>query len=475
MGLAEELKQAVGKSIGAFCTNGYTGAEINHCAHFASHMCGMEFSYNCRQQVGGNHPPANLRVHEVFRQCSKVGNWSEAKLDRTQLIFVTLANNVNLVTKEMVNIPKKHIGIYHDKLVYHCSNTADKVVAEDVASFQKRFNAAYGPKQGYFFGYIPGEDLLLHVKSLNETISAEKKFDFPDPAGGVWKARLDGEEGTFLVGRETRDAKKGYYGIYQRTSEYHGPQFQAKDYLNEIGQWAILLEITGFCESQNYFNLVNTYDRAKFTFGFYQLAAHTPRDNLILLFRRLAGLPAFKSYFPELELRGGRLFRTDKDGSATDLEQEFKAANGEMQLMLFMNYLNPARKEIEQQEVLQAARLIHWSNTDSDMRRAQVKVAAAILQRKFDKSYAPALKLDGESDLICAIVSDIRHQGRANNKAIAACLAAADKREALLTINDAKFSGRNKRLREQVAAAEKAGHLGKKRYVAATNEFLPET
>lgn len=473
MGLAEELKQAVGKDIGAFCKNGFTGAEINHCAHFASHMCGMTFSYHCKNQVGGTHSPGNLRVNEVFAQCPKVGHWKDADLKRSQLIFVTHAANVNLATKTMVAAPKKHIGVLHDGLVYHYSNTADKVVAENVAGFKARFDNAYGPGQGYFFGWIPGENLLLNVKAVTENISAEKKFDLPDPVNGVWTAKLVGENQPFLVGRETRDPAKGYYGLYQKPSEYYGPQFQAKDYLAEIGQWAVFLEVTGACESLNYFNLINTYDRAKFTFGFYQLAAHTPRDNLILLFRILAGLSAFQSYFPELELRGGRLFRVDADGSATDLEQEFKASNGEMQLMLFMNYLNPTRDEIERQEALQAARLIHWSNTDPDMRRAQVQVAAQILQRKFDKDYGPKLKLDGESDTVCAIVSDIRHQGRANNKAILGCLAASDKIEALLTINDAKFPGRNKRLRAQVEAAAKAGRLGKMRYIAATNDFAP--
>jgi hypothetical protein len=473
MELSEKLKQAVGKSIGAFCKNGYTSADINHCAHFASHLCGMQFPYTCRQQVGGKHDPANLRVHEIFKQCPKVGNWSDAELNRSQLIFVTLAKNVNLVSKEMVNIPKKHIGIYHNNLVYHYSNTADEVVTEDVANFKKRFDKAYGAGQGYFFGWFPGENLLLSVKSLTESISAEKRFDLLDPVKGIWKARLDCEKDPFLVGRETRDPGQGYYGIFQKTSDYYGPKFKADDYIQEIGQWAVFLEITGYCESQNYFNLINTYDRAKFTFGFYQLAAHTPRDNLILLFRRLASLPALNSYFPELELRGERLFRVDADGSATSLEEEFDTPK-EKQLLLFMNYLNPTRKEIERQEVLQAARLIHWSNTDPEMRRVQVQVAAQIVQHKLDKIYDPKLNLDGESDLICAIIADIRHQGRGGYKEIAACLKRPDKRDALLKIGEAQYAERTKTLHAQIEAAEKVGRLGKMRYVSATNGFVPK-
>jgi len=473
MSLGTELPKAVGKNINQICPNKLHDPGLNHCAHFVSHMCGMDFSYHCRDFAGGTKPGANIRVHEIFAQCPKVGKWAAADTDRTQLVFVTLARNVDVARKRMVNIPQKHVGIYHAGKVYHYGNTQDKVVVDTPTTFLDKFQRIYAGDQGLFFGWIPGEDLLLKVKPKAKGVSADKKFELPKPVDGRWKARLVGDTDFFLVGKEVRQPRKKYFGIFTPVSEYWGPQFRAADYLDELDHWAVLLEVTGACESENRFNLVNTYDRAKFTFGFYQLAAHTPRDNLILLFRRLSELPSFKAYFPELEIRNGHLVRVDADGSVTDLEQEFLAANGEMQIMLFMNYLNPVRADIDVQEVLQAARLIHWVINDAEARRAQVKVCAEILQGKFARRYAPKLGLDGRLDTVCAIVGDIFHQGRSDFATVRAILSSSSPEEALLTLNDSTYGSRNKRLQRAISQARADGLLGQKIYSAASNEFLP--
>lgn len=471
MSLKDDLKAAVGKNIDRICTNKFHNPAENHCAHFVSHMCGMTFSFHCREYKGGTKPGANIRVHELFTQCPRVGLWSDADKARTQLIFVTLASNVDVANKRMVNIPQKHVGIYHEGTVYHYGNTADRVVTDTPESFYAKFQKIYAGHQGLYYGRIPGEDLLLNVKAAGSGAKAVRKFDIPDPVGGRWKARLAGDTDFFLVGKEVNQPAKKYHGLHTPVTDYWGPQYRAADYLAELDHWAVLLEVTGACESENRFNLVNTYDRAKFTFGFYQLAAHTPRDNLILLFRRLAELPAFKDYFPELELRDGHIVRVDSSGSVSDLEQEFEAGNGEMQIMLFMNYLNPVRVNIDRQEALQAARLIHWCGADPAMRRAQVHVSAEILQSKMSRRHAPKLGLDGRSDVVCAIVADIFHQGRADYATVKAILSASEPVEALLTINNSKHASRNNRLRRAVKQATDAGMLGHKRYVASSNEF----
>lgn len=473
MSLEEDLRAAVGKNIDQICHNKLHDPALNHCAHFVSHMCGMTFSYHCRDFGGGTKPGANIRVHEVFAQCPRVGRWADADKSRTQLIFVTLARNVDLANKRMVNIPQKHVGVYHDGNVYHYGNTQDRVVTDTPDRFFDKFQQIYAGDQGLFFGWMPGEDLLLNVVPEGTGASASKKFEIQEPVDGWWRARLVGEPDDFLVGKEVRQPRKKYFGIFTPVAEYWGPQFRASDYRAELDHWAVLLEITGACESENRFNLVNTYDRAKFTFGFYQLAAHTPRDNLILLFRRLAELPAFNEYFPELRLSNGRLARVDANGSVTDLEQEFQAANGEMQIMLFMNYLNPVRADIDVQEILQAARLIHWVVNDPAAQRAQVQVSAEILQHKFARRYAPKLGLDGRSDTVCAIVADIFHQGRSDFRTVGAILSSASPEEALLTINDSTYGSRNKRLRRAVTQAKADGLLGNRKYSAASNEFVP--
>lgn len=472
MGIGDTLTASVGKNINTLCPNGFHDPALNHCAHFVSHVLDMRFSFNCKEFAGGNKPGANIRVHEVFAQCPKVGKWDDADLAKTQLIFVTRRENVDIANKKMINIPQKHVGVFHDGKVFHYGNTADKVVTDTPASFFAKFEALYDGTQGLFFGWIPGEDLLLDVRPDGTGVSAEKKFVIPDPVGGIWRAKLVGEATDFVVGKEVNQPVQRFYGIRNNIPENHSPVYRATDYLQEIDHWAVLLQVTGACESENRFNLVNTYDRAKFTFGFYQLAAHTPRDNLILLFHRLAALPAFKGYFPELEIRAGRLVRKDSNGAFTDLEQEFVAPNGETQILLFMNYLNPNRVPIDRQEVLQAARLIHWCGADPEMRRAQVRVAAEILQGKMMKRYQPKLGLDGRSDVICAIVADIFHQGRARFSEVKAILDGPSPVDKLLKVNDAAQGPRNRHLATAIKAARDAGLLGNKVYKAAANEFV---
>lgn len=390
MDIGAQLNAAVGKNIDAICPNKFHHADHNHCAHFVSHVCNVTFSYHCREFKGGSKPGANIRVHELFAQCPKVGRWKDADTSRTQLIFVTLDRNVDVASKEMVNIPQKHVGIYHKNKVYHYGNTNDKVTDTPDTFFQK-FEQIYAGKQGLFFGHIPGEDLLLNVKQRGESVRSDQKFELPDPVGGLWKSRRVGDEDFFMVGREVSQPTKNYFGLYVPTTEYWGPIYKAEDYRQELDHWALLLEVSGACESENRFVLVNTYDRAKFTFGFYQLAAHTPRDNLILLFKRLARLEAFKSYFPELDVRDGKLVRVDPNGSATNLEQELQASNGEMQIMLFMNYLNPARKAIDPQEALQAARLIHWTVNHPDARRRKFRLRRVSCRRRWRSAMRPSL------------------------------------------------------------------------------------
>jgi hypothetical protein len=463
----------LGKTINQICGNGFHDPTQNHCAHFVSHVLGLDFSLNCKSLAGGNKPAGNVRVQEIFPKCPKVGKWADADLGRTQLIFVTLASNVDLPNKTMINIPKKHVGIFHKGKVFHYGNTHDKVVEDTPQSFQTKFNATYGPGQGYFFGHIPGEDLLLNIHSNGAAASAQKKFDLIGPVAGVWRAKEVADAQDFLVGREVNQPSKKFFGINIAVASYWGPVFKAEDYVADFDHWACLLEVTGVCESQNRFNLINSYDRAKFTYGFYQLAAHTPRDNLILLFHALAKLPKFKAYFPDLAIKNGRLTRVDSSGTSTDLETEFDTGpDGEINLQLFMNYLNPNRKLIDEQEVLMAARLIHWTVNDPAVRKAQVQVSAAILQSKMAKRYQPKLGLDGKSDVVCAIVSDIFHQGRSTFAEVRAILSAAQPEQALLSLHDADFAGRNRTLRKAIEASVTAGKLGTRRYSAAGNEFI---
>jgi hypothetical protein len=467
------MEPFLGSNINKICENGLHDPKLNHCAHFVSHAVGLTFPFTRRQLVGGKSQPANIRVHEVFAECPRVGIWQDADKTKDQLIFVTRKDVVDVATKTMQNIPQKHIGVYHDGHVYHYSNTEDRVVRQTVDAFYKRFQRAYRGDQGLFFGDVPGAELKLTVDFAAESVPHSHAFKLRNQ-GTKWLAQRSDVRGEqeFLVGAEVNQPRKRFHGLGFPVSDYYGPMYEAAKYLPIIDHWAYLLDITGFCESKNRINLINTYDRARFTFGFYQLAAHTPRDNLILFFRDALEEPEFGALFPDLALRGGRVFRLESNGTETDLEQElFDPASKEEQLQRFMAYLNPQREKLDEQEILQAARLIWWANNSTTCMTLQVKTANAILQKKMSDRYARWYDLDGQSDVVCAIIADIHHQGRAPKAEVKRALAARDKVAALLKVGEKKGPQRVATLRARIKKWKDAGVIGQKRYHAGLNEF----
>ena len=166
------------------------------------------------------------------------------------------------------------------------------------------------------------------------------------------------------------------------------------------------------------------------------------------------------------------MFRVAQDGTETDLEEEsLDAATGEHQLKKFMAYLNPERTEVDQQEILQAARVVWWANKSMACADAQVNVASAILQHKMSERYAAWYDLDGETDVVCAIIADIHHQGRGKKSAVRAALATGNKVKALLQIGKSDYPERIEALTERIEKWKSAGAMGTKRYQVALNEF----
>ena len=471
MAVLSDLEAYLGKNINVICGNNLHDPDLNHCAHFVSHAAQLTFSYNCKEFVGGNKAPGNIRVHEIFANCPRVGTWQQADHDASQLIFVTRKDVVNVATKTMQNIPQKHIGIYHNGAVYHYSNTRDRVVKQSVTDFFTHFQNAYSGDQGLFFGEFPNSDLMLTVDATAVAVPA---YAFRlRKQGNQWFAQRSDIRGPeFLCGVEVRQPARNFFGLFFPNSSYYGPSYDPADHVGTIDHWAYLLDVTAFCESKNRFNLINTYDRAQFTYGFYQLAAHTPRDNLILFFRAALLNGEFQKLFPDLKLAGGKVFRVAQDGTATDLEEEFHdAATDEMQLKRFMTYLNPERMEIDQQEVLQSARLVWWANESAEGRATQVNVANSILQRKFTQRYNTWYDLDGRSDVICAIIADIHHHGRGSKTAVKAALASSNKVAALLRIGKDRHPERVQSLTERIKHWTTAGKMGQKKYRPGLNQF----
>jgi hypothetical protein len=148
-----QLTGYLGKSIADICPNGFKGAHDNHCAHFVAHVLGYHWGVTCQMMGSGKAPGATLRVQELFPKCPKVGVWSLRPASvKTCLVFITRAANVNLSAKTMVNVPRKHVGIFADGFVWHYSNSQQKVVKQTPAQFKLHYPA---PDNAMFFGSLP--------------------------------------------------------------------------------------------------------------------------------------------------------------------------------------------------------------------------------------------------------------------------------------------------------------------------------
>src|SRR5690349_12944689 len=185
------------------------------------------------------------------------------------------------------------------------------------------------------------------------------QFDFSQE-GNAWFATTLGER--FYVGNRVR-YKQTRLGLMNTKT---GPVYKPEDYA-DFGAWATFIYPTALAESNAHFNCLNTYDRAGFTFGFLQFAAHVADGDFVQLFRALLQLEERKVYFPELELQNGHIVRRTEQAV---IRLELPDSSEQLK-----RYLNPSSGEVEPQERLSAARFIHWSQHSDAHRRAQVQVA----------------------------------------------------------------------------------------------------
>ena len=84
------------------------------------------------------------------------------------------------------------------------------------------------------------------------------------------------------------------------------PAYSAVDHA-ALGTWAHLSEVTVAGEGLVRSTTLNTWDRAAFTFGFLQFAAHVPDGDFVQWFRAMLKHPEAADYFPALRLAGGRI------------------------------------------------------------------------------------------------------------------------------------------------------------------------
>jgi hypothetical protein len=284
-----------------------------------------------------------------------------------------------------------------------------------------------------------------------------KVVSFSLEQGNKYFGKIDGTR--FYIGsRVSYEGGKGLMNVSGTSSQkYDRAQFRAT-----FGFWADFLHPTAMAEGALYHTL-NTYDRAHFTFSFLQYAAHVPNGDFVVYLRALLQLPLAYEYFPDLTFRNGRVCRITDSGIVA-LESDISTAP-------LLDYLNPSVMEIEDTEVIQAAKFVHWVQNDAAHRQTQVEVGIAHFKEKM-KSYAQQYGLNGADETICLVVADIRHQGRAKSPAIMAALQSANPLNALLSIGEPKYHQRLVTLRREINALTQDGTFGALKYSTAKNDFI---
>ncbi len=268
----------------------------------------------------------------------------------------------------------------------------------------------------------------------------------------------------FLVGKQTvyEHTKHGLFNL----TVPDGLTYDAAKYKQEYKFWAYFIAPTAKAESNNSFLCLNTYDRAKFTFGFMQYAAHVPNGDFVKFFKELLALPNAKEYFPKLVLKDGRIFYRETTGAMTQLETDATTQG-------LMDYLNPSLDNVDNQELICAARFVHWAMTDAKHRRLQVKIAVAHFKENM-KDYAESYNLDGFPAKVCQVICDIRHQGRAKSSDIINAINTKGNFELaynrLLQLGQPLYASRISTIRAVIKNLTDADIFNKK-YKKATNEF----
>ena len=342
--------------------------------------------------------------------------------------------------------------------------------------------AAFGDERGHI-DLIASVDGVAPVKPRSRRAFQVDATREEAPRGGYRWVFMDTDAGVrrYLGGEASLQGFRGLARLRGFNDE-NAPIYDFSDWVEAYGPWAALIEPTGEGESHNSFSCLNSYDRAGFTFGFFQLAAHTPKDNLILLFRELLQLPRASFYFPDLTLNDGEVFKRVEDDlrpleGARDRTDGY---NRPGEQGAFMEYLNDDMKNVDAAERCAAAALIHWSVHDEAHRRAQVDVAVRLAKKKVariaDRVERNGVSLNGRTMPEVAMALDIVHNGRGGRTTyskIARALDEADPMQALRQIGRSPtFEGRIDRVADRASDLLGAEPYVALRYRAADNSFV---
>jgi hypothetical protein len=284
--------------------------------------------------------------------------------------------------------------------------------------------------------------------------------------GNRYLATVDGEA-PFEVGRRVTYAAPGGQTIGLSGSLGATAQYDPADFFAQFGMWAYFIAPTAICESNSHFATLNSYDIAFFTWSFLQFGAHVPNGDFVLFFRKLLNDPDAADYFPDLVISGNRICRVGPSG-AVPLESDAST-------QLLMEYFNPSLQAVEDIEVINAAKLVHWTTNSPSARLLQVDAAVSLFRANM-KAYAQRYSLDNVADFVCLVVADIRHQGRGTSADILQALnTGGDQQKAydnLIQIGNHLYAGRCQTLDKAVKSLTQAGNLGTSKYSVAQSDFV---
>ena len=250
----------------------------------------------------------------------------------------------------------------------------------------------------------------------------------------------------FFVGRKVPyEDNIGLYNIFAG-SRLQKLDFDHTNYVGEYGFWANFINPTAGCEGRNFLTL-NTYDRAAFTFGFGQFAAHVADGDFVTYFRALLGRPEAQDYFPSLEIIGGRIHKTDGPGAPVPLESASSTA-------ALMHYLNPSLDDVQDDEVIAAAKLIHWTSTHREARLVQIAQMVETFKSFMTRADNRGL-IDGRPAAQCCAIADLLHHGRGGKMVwtlVAEALQSSDPFNRLIAIGAPKWEERKRTLKRLILA-----------------------
>lgn len=260
-----------------------------------------------------------------------------------------------------------------------------------------------------------------------------------------------GREAAFFIGR--RLAYQGRVGLGTAAPGCPPPPilYSAPAYRARFGLWADLIAPTIACEGSS-FTALNSYDRAGFSFGIGQFAAHVPQGDFVHYVRTLLTLPKARLYFPTLTLCAGYVHAVQPTGDPVPLENATSTR-------ALQAWLNPDPAEIGPAEAQAAARLIHWTLHDPAAQAAQVTQMVTSFRRAITRAtrHLPGRALTGAE---ACVIADLVHHGRAGGNLwprVAAALNEAEPLARLLALGGARWASRVDRLRTEIVTRSALG------------------